>query len=95
MPARTTIRMDEALLRKAKKMALDSGRSLTAFIEDAVREQIQEAQVGRKKASKPLKLPVVDGGQIATPVDLRNTSAVLDWLEAREKPAVYRASRRR
>ncbi|MEW6775393.1 MAG: ribbon-helix-helix protein, CopG family [Bdellovibrionota bacterium] len=95
MPARTTIRMDEALLRKAKKMALDSGRSLTAFIEDAVREQIQEARTGRKRASKPLELPVVEGGQVVAPVDLRKTSAVLDWLEAREKPAIYRASRRR
>jgi hypothetical protein len=37
---RTTVRLDDALLTEAKKLAADSGRSLTAVIEDALREVI-------------------------------------------------------
>jgi predicted transcriptional regulator len=37
---RTTIRIDDQLLKKAKQLAARSGKSLTSIIEDALRESL-------------------------------------------------------
>lgn len=47
---RTTVRLDDTLLRQAKRLAAETGQSLTAVIEDALREV-----VGRRAASSASK----------------------------------------
>lgn len=37
---RTTIRLDEKLLKEAKRQAAESGMTLTAIIEDSLRERL-------------------------------------------------------
>ena len=78
---RTTIRLDDQLLTEAKRLALESGRTLTAVIEDAVREVVMR----RKDAPKAKKTRLItDGGKGLRPgVCLDNNAALLDIMEGR------------
>jgi hypothetical protein len=80
---RTTIRLDDQLLTEAKRLALESGRTLTAVIEDAVRDVVMR----RKKAPKAKKIRLVtDGGKGLRPgVCLDNNAALLDIMEGRNR----------
>src|SRR6185295_14639898 len=74
---RTTIRLDEALLRRAKSMAAASGRSLNDFIADAVRTAVTPKAA---RGAGPV-LPVFKGGQLLPGVDLDDSAALLDLME--------------
>ena len=78
---RTTIRLDDQLLTEAKRLALESGRTLTAVIEDAVREVVTR----RKATPKAKKIRLItDGGKGLRPgVCLDNNAALLDIMEGR------------
>jgi predicted transcriptional regulator len=78
---RTTIRLDDQLLTEAKRLALESGRTLTAVIEDAVREVVAR----RKETPKVKKTRLVtDGGRGLQPgVRLDNNAALLEIMEGR------------
>ena len=84
MCMRTTIRMEPDLLRAAKKLAADTHRTLTAVIEDAVREV-----VARRDASRPVvALPISTRRGGAMPgVDLIKTSELLDPWEKHRDPS--------
>lgn len=56
---RTTINLDEELLREAKKQAAMTERSLSRFIADALREAL--ARRVRQKPSAPVRLTTVKG----------------------------------
>ncbi|HLB55122.1 MAG TPA: YlcI/YnfO family protein [Gemmatimonadales bacterium] len=75
---RTTIRLDDALLRRAKAQAAASGRSLNDFIADAVRASLAP------RPSKPasVELPTYRGRGVQPGVDLDDTSALLDRMES-------------
>jgi hypothetical protein len=76
---RTTVRLDDQLLTEAKRLALESGRTLTAVIEDALREVV----VRRKVAPKAKKIRLItDGGKGLLPgVCLDNSAELLDTME--------------
>ena len=81
---RTTIRIDEELLKQAKQLAIRTGRSLTAVIEDALRETIS-------RESKPSKqervhLMTVGGKGLLPGVDLDDSAALLDVMESSDDP---------
>jgi|ERR1019366_7772947 hypothetical protein len=61
---RTTVRLDEHLLAQAKRHAAESGRTLTAVIEEALRESLARRNV--RTTSKPVRLKTVKGGGIST-----------------------------
>jgi hypothetical protein len=77
---RTTIRLDDALLRRAKARAAASGRSLNDFIADAVRA----ALAPRAATARRVELPTFRGGAILPGVDLDDTSALLDLMDERD-----------
>lgn len=56
---RTTINLDDELVREAKKQAALSDRSLSAFIADAVREAL--GRRARSTESEPVHLVTVRG----------------------------------
>ncbi len=56
---RTTISLDEELLRQAKRHAALSDRSLSAFVADAVREALARRESSR--VSEPVQLVTVKG----------------------------------
>ncbi|MYB41977.1 MAG: ribbon-helix-helix protein, CopG family [Chloroflexi bacterium] len=78
---RTTVRLDDVLLRQAKEHAARSGRTLTALIEDALRRTLAEAK--RRPAHPPPNLPTFRGDGLQPGVDLDDSAALLDLLEGR------------
>lgn len=57
---RTTLNLDTALMREAKKQAAESGMTLTKLIENALR-----VELGRTRGHEPgerFEMPVFDGG---------------------------------
>jgi hypothetical protein len=78
---RTTIRLDEQLLKSAKRYAQDTGRSLTAVIEDALRAALSRKSV--KHPRKSVKLPTVSGRGVYPGVDLDDSAALLALMERR------------
>lgn len=55
MERRTTVRLDAALLDQAKRLGLDTGRTLTAVISDSLRETLARTRHARRQ---PAELPV-------------------------------------
>lgn len=76
---RTTIRLDDHLLRAAKKYAHDRGKSLTAVIEDALRLILSRRS--RKQAREIVKLRTVSGKGVRPGVDLDDSASLLAYLE--------------
>jgi uncharacterized protein (DUF1778 family) len=74
---RTTVRLKGELLDLAKRKAAAEGRSLTAFIEAAVR-----AELARVQPRRAIKLPVSKAkGGFRAGVDLIKTNALEDELD--------------
>ena len=77
---RTTLDLDDALMRAAKRYAAQTGRTVSSLVETALRELL--SQVRKKKSPYVLRWVVVDGG--AQPgVDLVDRDALLDRMEGR------------
>jgi hypothetical protein len=79
MAERTTVRLPEDLVRRAKRKALAEGRSLTALIEDGLRKVLDEpGPAARRKRVLP---PVSSArGGLMPGIDL-DDSAALQELE--------------
>ena len=77
---RTTIRLDDPLLREAKKLASETGRTLTAVIEDALREVL-----ARRRQPQPrsrVKFTTFGGKGLRPGVDLDDSAALLHLMES-------------
>ncbi len=76
---RTTIRMDDELLRRAKQYAARSGMTLTRLIEDAVRQVLAHRPPSRVR--EPVCLPTFGGDGLQPGVDLDDTASLLDLMD--------------
>lgn len=77
---RTTIRLDDDLLARAKALAARTGRTLTAVIEDALRASLAR---GRPRARRTqVELPTFGSGGTLAGVDLDDSAALLDVMES-------------
>ncbi len=76
---RTTIRMDDELLRQAKEYAARTGVTLTRVIEDAVRELLAGRLQARMR--EPVRLPTFAGHGLQPGVDLDETASLLDLMD--------------
>ncbi len=75
---RTTLRLDDNLIREAKARAAQSGRTLTAFIEDAIRQSLGASEA----SSRPGRYRVrVFRSRLRPGVDLDSNAALLDVME--------------
>ena len=77
---RTTIRLEEQLLADAKQLALETGTTLTAVIEDALRERLARRRAGSRP--EPVRLKTVDGKGLQPGVDLDDSAALRDLMDA-------------
>ena len=78
---RTTIRLSEPVLAEAKKLAAETQRTLTAVIEDALREVLArrpELAGQRRKVRLPVSRA---GGGVQAGVDLDNSAALQDLMK--------------
>ncbi len=77
---RTTISIDEELLAKAREYAARKRRSLSAFIEDALREVM-----ARRRSTRPgrkVRLKVVKGARVPG-VDYDSFAALMELTETK------------
>ncbi len=74
--------MNDKVLADAKKLARETGRTLTAVMEGAPRVAI----AGRRQRRKfvPANLTTFKGNGLQPGVDLDNSAALLDLMEGRE-----------
>ena len=79
---RTTIRLDDALLERAKREARRRGETLTSLIERGLRLAL--AAPSRRREHRHVTIPVctASGGTLPG-VDLDDSAALLDIVEGR------------
>jgi len=74
---RTTIRLDDDLLTRAKRAAIDRGTTLTALIEEALRRLLAPEP---RSPRAPLTLATFRGDGLQPGVDLSDTATLLDAM---------------
>lgn len=77
---RTTVRLDPALMAKAKEEAARRGETLTALIERGVRLALAGPLTRQRKARVRIPVSTARGGTLPA-VDLDNSADLLDQLE--------------
>jgi Arc/MetJ-type ribon-helix-helix transcriptional regulator len=82
MTERTTVRLPEELLRRAKRKAATEGGSLTALIEEGLRRLLDD-RTSLKKATRILPRVSTATGGLIPGIDLNNSAALqeMDDLE--------------
>ena len=83
---RTTVRLDDRLLRELKKHAAARGHTLTAVIEDAVRQFLARAVAGDGRPKAAPFRAITFKGRLRPGVDLDDSAALLDLMEAPVAP---------
>ena len=78
---RTTIRLSDDLLRKAKKKAPEQGRTLTSLVEEGLKTVLAESKT-RRRTRVRLPISKSTGGTLPG-VDLNRSSDLEDRLENR------------
>ena len=77
---RTTIRINDDLLKRAKKHAAEQGRTLTSLVEDGLVLVLAKAKTGRRKR---IELPVSKAkGGVLPGVDLNRSSDLEETMNA-------------
>jgi hypothetical protein len=78
---RTTVRLPEDLMKAAKRRAVETDRTLTEVIEDALRAALAQ----RTEAGAPalVELRTYGSGGVLAGVDLDDTAALLDVMDGR------------
>lgn len=79
---RTTVRLDEGLLQRAREEAAKRGTTLTSLIEQGLELALRKPM--RRAERPPVVLPECRAGGGTLPgVDLNDTAALLDRLDDR------------
>lgn len=77
---RTTIRIKDDLLKRAKKRAADEGRTLTSLVEEGLVLTLSKAKAGRRKR---IELPVSKAtGGVLPGVDLNRSGDLEEVMNA-------------
>ena len=77
---RTTIRLDDDLLAKAKRHASDNGTTLTAVIEQSLRATLAHRHSTAPR--KVIRLKTAGVGGTLAGVDLDDSASLLDRMES-------------
>ena len=80
---RTTLQLDDHVVIEAKKVAAETGRTLTSFIEDAMRLALASRQEAARRP--PTDWTTVGGRGVRPGVDLTDSAGLLDLMEEGEK----------
>jgi hypothetical protein len=76
---RTTIRLSDDLLAQAKEVAVKSGRTLTAVIEDSLRLAL--AAKNERPKRRKTRLPSSGNGWLRPGVNLDSSAELLDIMD--------------
>ena len=76
---RTTIHINDHLFAQLKETAARSGRTMTAIIEDALRQNLTQPRM--KNGRNVVRLTTVGGKGLKPGVDLDDTASLLDLMD--------------
>ena len=79
---RTTIRLDEKLLKEAKRQAAEAGMTLTAIIEESLRARPARAATSTTKRER-IRLHTTGKGGVRPGVDLDDSASLIDVMDDR------------
>ena len=82
MLMRTTLTIDDSIMKAAKRHAANEGRSLKDVISDALRLGLGMLEKSHKSRGK-FKLTVVDGRGVQPGVKLDDRNALFDLMDGR------------
>lgn len=76
---RTTVRLDDHLMRAVKRYAAERQVTFTLILEEALRELLaRKAEIGKRQ---PVRLPTFKGEGLQPGVDLNDSAALLELME--------------
>ncbi|PIV87885.1 MAG: CopG family transcriptional regulator [Hydrogenophilales bacterium CG17_big_fil_post_rev_8_21_14_2_50_63_12] len=78
---RTTIQLDDNLHEMARRYAQANGKTLTALLEELLREKLLARP--KRLPAEQVKLKTVNGRGMLRGVDLDDNAALLDLMETR------------
>ena len=81
---RTTINLDDALMKDLKRLAADTGCTLTSVIHDALRESLSRR---RSAGRNHFELPVFHGSGLQPGVDIADSASLLEVMEKADGPS--------
>ena len=81
---RTTIHIDDRLFAELKQVSAGTGKTLTATIQDALRESLYRR---RETGRRAVDLPVFHGTGVMPGVDLSDSAALLELMRKDDGPA--------
>jgi hypothetical protein len=76
---RTTIRLPDDLMKAVKRRAVETGRTPTGVIEDAVRAALAPEEAALSRG--PVTVPTYGAGGVLPGVDLDDTASLLRRME--------------
>jgi metal-responsive CopG/Arc/MetJ family transcriptional regulator len=76
---RTTIRLDDHLLKEAEEVAAATNRTLSELVEDALRETLARRQAGRNRSR--VVLTTFKGSGLRPGVDLDCSDSLHDLMD--------------
>jgi hypothetical protein len=82
---RTTVNLPDPLLVQARRRAAETGRTLTTFIADAVRESLARRREGPNQP--PVRLTTFGRSGLQPGVDLDDSAALEDLMSATDAPS--------
>ena len=81
---RTTINLDDGLMNDLKRLAADTGCTLTSVIHDALRESLsRRGQANRTR----VELPVFHGTGLQPGMDIADSASLLEIMEKADGPS--------
>ena len=78
---RTTVRLGDALLQEAKREAAKTGMTLTALIEESLRERLARSRTN-PDVRPPVRLTTTGRGGVHPGIDLDDSASLLDLMDA-------------
>lgn len=82
---RTTVRLDDDLLKQAKKYAAEHSTTLTAMLDQALREIL--ARQENQPQIENLSLPTFTGQGLRSGVNLDDSAALRDLMDGLDDPS--------
>lgn len=82
---RTTIRLNDQLFADVKRLAAETGRTLTAVIEDSLRQALARRKSERPR--RPIKLKTFRGKGLHPGVDLDDSAALRELMDRENAPS--------
>lgn len=80
------MRLDDRLLREAKRIAAESGKSLGEVVEELLREALLRRRAPRPSRGR-VRLPTFGGKGLRPGVDLDDSAGLLERMEGDRDPS--------